>query len=95
MNKFRNFPPPKDDIPHKRGAFKKSGASKRYGSGIVIFFENSKPYTCVYEIINIEKYMMAVVTERYLSVGYNDVLGYEINGKPVYFDAYHKYNKKS
>ena len=95
MTKFKNFPQNKEDIPHKRGFYKKSGCSTRYGSGVTIFFEKSKPYTCVYEILNIEKYMLAVVTERYLTVGKNDVLGYEINGRPVYFDVYHKYNKAS
>ena len=95
MNKFRNFPENEKDIPHKRGTFGKSGASKRFGSGVVIFFANSKPYTCIYEILNIEKYMLAVRTERYLAVGCDDVLGYEINGKAFYLPAYNDYLNKT
>lgn len=94
MGKFNFFPENEDNIPHKRGTFKKSGASKRFGSGVTIFFAKSKPYTCVYEIINIEKYMLAVRTERLLQIGEDDVLGYEMNGKPVFFESYYKYKNK-
>lgn len=93
MANFKNFPQNKDDVPHKRGFYIKSGLSKRFGSGITIFFENSKPYTCIYEIVHLENYMLAVITDRYLTVGYDDVLGYEINEKPVYFENYFEYIK--
>ena len=93
MPYFKNFPPNENDIAHQRGFHKKSGASTRYGSGVVLYFANSKPYTCVYEILYLEKYLLAVRTDRYLTVGYDDMLGYEINGEPVYLPPYYELTK--
>jgi hypothetical protein len=89
------FPKNVEDVPHKRGFFNKSGASKRFGSGVKIYFGRSKAYTPPYEIIDIEQYILTIRTNRLLDerIGEDDVTGYEIHGVEVRLQpAYDKYD---
>lgn len=89
MKTFENFPVNEANIRGKNG--RQNPRFQEPGCNMVIYFSHADPYPVPHIVTFPSAYISKVKSGRIKLLGFNDVLGYEINGIPVYTSYYHKY----